>query len=314
MKFFWAIIVAGIIVYLSGVSFTMLKIAMGDNPSIIATIFQLTPFLIGIWLIKYSWVKITYTEKIEEISSNTDTSLSKAVLNHSKELIKEIKPAINDYVDKHTKIENPDNFKEEESNMINSEINEDEIYENVLLEIEEDNKVKSTWARALAQSEGNKDKAESIYIKERFLTIQKENFKLKDNFDSNSLNNTQIEVETFHDKTPIFYRKDELNLFMKQEGLHLVNYISEEEVICQPNNGPIERKVIYIKDKWQYSNNHYYPEIVKPTKDLKILSKLETKFLDKYNVNKNDKNVHIFLDEIIIELEEGNKKYIRCKN
>ena len=239
-------------------------------------------------------------------AKKTVTPLSKAVYNHSKDIVNDIKPAINEYKEKHQ------TNKKDTSNI--SSIDEDKIYEKVMLEIEEDNKVKSTWARALAQSEGNKDKAESIYIKERFLTIQKENFKLKDNFDSNSLNNTQIKVETFHDKTPIFYRKDELNLFMKQEGLHLVNYISEEEVICQPNNGPIERKVIYIKDKWQYSNNHYYPEIVKPTKDLKILSKLETKFLDKYNVNKNDKNVHIFLDEIIIELEEGNKKYIRCKN
>ncbi len=196
MKFFWAIIVAGIIVYLSGVSFTMLKIAMGDNPSIIATIFQLTPFLIGIWLIKYSWVKITYTEKIEEISSNTDTSLSKAVLNHSKELIKEIKPAINDYVDKHTKIENPDNFKEEESNMINSEINEDEIYENVLLEIEEDNKVKSTWAKALSQSDGDDKKAQSLYIKLRVdsLVIEKK---------------TQIENER--------KKVEEQNLILKQE-------------------------------------------------------------------------------------------------
>ncbi len=28
------------------------------------------------------------------------------------------------------------------------DINEDEIYENVMIEIEKDNKVKSTWARA----------------------------------------------------------------------------------------------------------------------------------------------------------------------
>ncbi|GEM_PF-1971670 len=53
-------------------------------------------------------------------------------------------------------------------------MNEDEIYEKVMLEIEKDNKVKSTWAKSLAQSDGDKDKAEAIYIKLRVDILIKE--------------------------------------------------------------------------------------------------------------------------------------------
>jgi len=43
-----------------------------------------------------------------------------------------------------------------------------------MIEIEEDNKVKSTWAKALAQSEGDKDKAEAEYIRLRVFNIIQE--------------------------------------------------------------------------------------------------------------------------------------------
>lgn len=46
-----------------------------------------------------------------------------------------------------------------------STINDFEIYEKIMIEIETDNKIKSTWEKALSQSDGDKDKAESAYIK-----------------------------------------------------------------------------------------------------------------------------------------------------
>ena len=42
-------------------------------------------------------------------------------------------------------------------------LSEDEIYEKIMLEIEEDKKVKSTWAKAFAQMNGDE-------IKHRFYT------------------------------------------------------------------------------------------------------------------------------------------------
>ena len=103
-------------------------------------------------------------------AKKTVTPLSKAVYNHSKDIVNDIKPAINEYKEKHsiTKTEN------EMTQSLNSEINEDEIYEKIMIEIEQDNKVKSTWAKALSQSDGNRDKLESLYIKMRFDEIKEE--------------------------------------------------------------------------------------------------------------------------------------------
>lgn len=42
-------------------------------------------------------------------------------------------------------------------------IDEDAIYEEVMLEIEEDNKIKSAWAKAIVQSEGDDKKVEFLY-------------------------------------------------------------------------------------------------------------------------------------------------------
>ena len=170
MRIFWAIIVALIIVFISGLLFNILKIAMGSGSSFIGVIIQLTPFMIGIWLIKYSWTKITYTEEPKENIIDNTQSLAKAVINHSKELVQEVKPTINNYIQKHNKIDEiviKDNLKVED-------INEDEIYEQVLHEIEKDDKVKSTWAKALSQSDGDDKKAQSLYIKLRVDTLIQE--------------------------------------------------------------------------------------------------------------------------------------------
>ena len=135
-------------------------------------------------------------------AKKTVTPLSKAVYNHSKDIVNDIKPAINEYKEKHsiTKTEN------EMTQSLNSEINEDEIYEKIMIEIEQDNKVKSTWAKALSQSDGNKDKAESLYISMRFEELkyhqsyQKEELNLKDNQQIKNIGNEK-EVETKKDSS-----------------------------------------------------------------------------------------------------------------
>ena len=57
---------------------------------------------------------------------------------------------------------------------MNFEINEDNIYEQVMVEIEENKKVKSAWAKALAQSQGDENKAKALYIPMRVQEIQRE--------------------------------------------------------------------------------------------------------------------------------------------
>ncbi len=92
---------------------------------------------------------------------SSNVTIVKAVYNHGKDISSEIKSDIENYKVKHSSTI-------EEKNKI---LDEYEIYEQIMLEIELNQKVKSAWAKALAQSKGNKDKAESMYINIRFNTL-----------------------------------------------------------------------------------------------------------------------------------------------
>ena len=122
-------------------------------------------------------------EENQTIVDNTNKSLAKAVINHSKEFVQEVKPTINNYIEKHNKIDEIviKNDSKIENNMIFENINEDEIYEQVLHEIEKDDKVKSTWAKALSQSDGDDKKAQSLYIKLRVDFLIEEKKKIIEN-------------------------------------------------------------------------------------------------------------------------------------
>ena len=141
----------------------------GSNPWI--AVFALIP-LANIGLALYYGIAKYKNKPIENntISNNSNPSLTKAVINHSKDIASEIKPTIDEYKERHSTTKNVNQTIEN----INSEINEDEIYEKIMIEIEEDKKVKSTWAKALAQSDGDDKKAESLYINLRVQNIQEE--------------------------------------------------------------------------------------------------------------------------------------------
>ena len=184
MKKVLGVIVAVVIIWISGIISMLLKAMIEISRTNIENISEFRfilmglvpfiPFIIGIWLVKLSWRKITYeTPKLVNEKSKDETSLTKAVYNHSKDIASEIKPALNEYKEKHSY---SNTIKKETMTIVsnNLEINEDEIYEQIMIEIEEDKKVKSTWAKALAQSDGDRDKAESLYIKFRFIDIKNE--------------------------------------------------------------------------------------------------------------------------------------------
>ena len=136
----------------------------GSNPWI--SLFALIPLgNIGLAL----YYGIAKSKNNDNVKTD-ETSLSKAVYNHSKDIASEIKPVINEYKEKHSTTKN----ENQSTKIINSEINEYEIYEKIMIEIEEDKKVKSTWAKALAQSDGDDKKAESLYINLRVQHIQEE--------------------------------------------------------------------------------------------------------------------------------------------
>ncbi|TLT03404.1 DUF805 domain-containing protein [Aliarcobacter cibarius] len=154
----------------------------GSNPWISA--FAMIPLAnIGLALY-YGIVNKKSKPKLENVSNSYDsTSLSKAVYNHSKDILSEIKPTIDEYKQNHS----TSKIETQTSSNLNSEINEDEIYEQIMLEIEEDRKIKGIWAKALAQSDGNKDKAESIYIKIRLEQEKTKSLKNIENLKQNKI-------------------------------------------------------------------------------------------------------------------------------
>jgi hypothetical protein len=92
------------------------------------------------------------------LEDNDKLKLAKAVFNHTKTVA-------NDYIDKYAK----------STTYVNGiDINEDQFYEIAMIEIEEDNKVKSTWAKALIQANGEKEKLEPTYIKLRVAELLQE--------------------------------------------------------------------------------------------------------------------------------------------
>lgn len=137
----------------------------GSNPWIAA--FAMIP-LANIGLALYYGI-VQYKKTVEN-SSNSDTSLVKTTHNSSNDLGSEINHTINEDKLNHKTAKN--NNTQISSQTLN--LNEDKIYELIMLEIEEGRKIKGTWAKALAQSDGNKDKAESLYINLRVQNIQEE--------------------------------------------------------------------------------------------------------------------------------------------
>ena len=165
MKLILAIFVSIVILIISATLFSLLGLKLKGESSLINIIIQITPVIIGFSLIRYSWKKITYSEESKDNILDSSQLLVKAVVNHGKEIVQDVKPAINNYIEKHSTDEIiVSNSMDKEEHMKCEDINEDEIYDNVMLEIEEDKKIRSTWAKALSLSDGDENKANSLYI------------------------------------------------------------------------------------------------------------------------------------------------------
>ena len=213
MKLILAIFVSIVILIISATLFSLLGLKLKGESSLINIIIQITPVIIGFSLIRYSWKKITYSEESKDNILDSSQLLVKAVVNHGKEIVQDVKPAINNYIGKHSTDEIiVSNSMDKEEHMKCEDINEDEIYDNVMLEIEEDKKIRSTWAKALSLSDGDENKANSLYIKLRvdFLIQEKKNI----------IENEKKKIE-------------EQELFLKQEKERLDKEKLEEERIKQ---------------------------------------------------------------------------------
>lgn len=243
---------------------------------------ELIPLIIAIILIRIVWKKITYKGKLETNSNlksnpleskdninNSNPSLVKALYNHTKDITSEIKPTINEYKEKHQ------TSKTDTSNILS--IDEDEIYEKVMLEIEEDNKVKSTWARALAQSEGNRDKAEAMYINLRVKDFQNQvqvlSNKINKEIIEPVLDKNENQYKKFGDEEKAKVLNEKNNNFIEKQ-----NYKTIENKLKENYGNFDEIELLLIKEKY----NH-----------LSIFEKSRLEYLKDYNSAKNLNNALI---------------------
>ena len=67
------------------------------------------------------------------VNTSKVSPFSKAIVNHSKDVASEIKPTINNYIDKHNQTKNK---QKNNSTNLSFKINEDELYEKIMIELE----------------------------------------------------------------------------------------------------------------------------------------------------------------------------------
>lgn len=154
IKFSIAVIVI-LFVVLGMLNGVIMSISKGSGVMVEVILFLL-PLVATYLLIQYSWKRIV----VEAESSKTD----------KKDIASKIKPSIETYKEKYISKQVIDS----EQSTVDVDSIDDEIYEQVMLEIEEDRKVKSAWARALSQANGNSGKAEALYIQFRVKTLKDE--------------------------------------------------------------------------------------------------------------------------------------------
>lgn len=191
---------------------------------------------------------VGFLDSKEEKEANENTkTLAKAMINHSKELVQEVKPTINNYIEKHNKIDEI---------VISEDINEDEIYE----QVEEDNKIKSTWAKALSQSDGDKDKAESLYIKLRvgFLVQEKkEQIKIEKKRIQEQefiLKQEEKRLKEEQEKLKEDYSLKKLDSFLSNYSVTNKIKINDSKYIIQLANSPIDIEIVFDDFEWKELN------------------------------------------------------------
>lgn len=111
------------------------------------------PLLIG----GLAWTLIAYfASKATKASSNKLKKEISKTMDTKPDTNKSLKEVVHDKIQ--------DNKEKKEKQVLK----EDEIYDQIGKEIEEDKKIRSVWTKALAQADGDVNKAESQYIKLRF--------------------------------------------------------------------------------------------------------------------------------------------------
>ena len=114
-----------------------------------------------------------------------------------------------------------------------------------MLEIEENKKVKSTWAKALAQSDGDDKKADSLYINLRVTQIKEEaNFILEKQREEIEKNKKEIEEKKLYIEN-LIKTKELTAIIEKIEDIEKYGYLFLSNTILRKNGTWDDYNLIY---------------------------------------------------------------------
>lgn len=124
-------------------------------------------------------------------------------------------------------------------------INEDDFYEQAWSEVEENKQIKSIWAKAFTQSEGNSEKTKAIYMKLRVDSLKKE-AEEKIHLAQKKFKQEATRKEAYDNKV-----NNKLQSFLQRKALRISKKISDFEYIVSHQNSPIDSTIKYINEEWR---------------------------------------------------------------
>lgn len=129
---------------------------------------------------------------------------------------------------------------------------EEAIYNEVAEELSNDIRKEGLWLKAIQNTDGNESKTLALYIKYRSEAIKTERQEAIEEIEANKLEYEKLEKrkkameEAEKAKVP-----NELQVFLKENGMNIVNQISSLKVRANYNNSPIDANLEYISDQWK---------------------------------------------------------------
>ena len=112
-------------------------------------------------------------------------------------------------------------------------------------EVEENKQIKSIWAKAFTQSEGNSEKTKAIYMKLRVDSLKKE-AEEKIHLAQKEFKQQASQQESTNDKV-----QRKLQNFLKSNAVYISKKISDFEYMVSHQNTPIDSTIKYINEEWR---------------------------------------------------------------
>jgi len=212
----------------------------GSNPYI--ALWAIIPLVNIILAFYYGSVKSKKKEDMTQDSkSNTNSSLVKAVKNHAQDIAEDAKENLEEYKDEHQTRKNQTietTPAPVQSTTIKENIDEDALYEHSMSEIENDTQIKSLWAKAFANSEGNEEKTKALYIQYRVENLKKIHEETRQNRMREEKERSNKEAN------------ETIDVFLKENNLKVIRSLSDTKYEVSSYNSPMNAIVEYRNGIW----------------------------------------------------------------